>query len=184
MGDGITQELPVLTFTPYNEYAMLRSPALLDWLRSWSGTNTPLLSPEDWFTKGHDLEGGYFNKRRFWINRVKLGTYIWNLSPAAADVALEQIRIARIKRQKFTHIRCLLTCEWLKQMQKISDFYIEIPSGSVGWSTNMYETLLLAVALPFIRHPSWQIRGTPKVCQLVRELHKIFKEEALAAGIF
>ena len=67
--------------------------------KSWFGAESELLEPEDWFEKGHDLTGGY-NKDGFWYTTARKGTFLWCLPPAIADVALEQLRIARIKRQQ------------------------------------------------------------------------------------
>ena len=118
------------------------------------------------------------------MNKVKKGTYLWSPPPAAADVALEQIRISRIKRQSSLHVFVcprLLCNEWLKQMHKMSDFTFEIPAGSSMWPANMHESLILAVALPFIRHPPWQLRGTPKVLRMVRDVRRLLKEDSMAS---
>ena len=116
---------------------------------------------------------------------MRSGTFLWAPAPAVADVSLEQLRIARIKRQSSLHVFVcprLLCNEWLKQMNKMSDFSFEIPVGSAMWPTNMHEKLIVAVALPFIRHPPWQLRGTPKVLRMVREVRGLLKTEPMAKG--
>ena len=65
---------------------------------------------------------------------------MWLLPPAAADVALEQLRIARIKRQDSSHVFVcpqLLCPSWLKQLNKNRDLIFKIPVGAIGWPTDM-----------------------------------------------
>ena len=135
--------------------------------------------------RGHDLEGGAYNAKGFWIHRERKGKFIWAPPPGAADVALERLRIARIKRQSSTHLFVcprLLTTEWRKQFQKTVDFYVEIPACSDYWPVCMYEPLMLGFVLPYLRHPPWQVRGTPKVLSLVRKLRQMLQEDPMAIG--
>ena len=121
----------ILSFIPFHLSALRRHEPLEDWIRSWAGGDLETLTPEGWFTRGHDHDGGY-RKNGFWYHQTKAGTLLWPLPPSAADVAIEQLRIARMKRQDSTHIVIcprLLTSEWLKQFNKAVDFYVEIPAG-------------------------------------------------------
>ena len=175
----------MLTFVPYNLHALERSENLLAWIRSWFGNESELLTPNDWFERGHDLEGGRYNKQGYWLHGIKEGKFIWAPPPAAADVCLEQLRIARIKRQSSTHlIVCprLLTTEWRKQFQKAVDFYVEIPACCDYWPVCMCELLILGFCLPFCRSPPWQFRGTPKVLELVRKLRSVLQTDPMAVG--
>ena len=67
---------------------------------------------------------------------IEPGCFLWTPPPAAADVALEEMRKARIKRQLSTHIFVcprLLTTEWLKQCHKATDCLFELPVGFSVW---------------------------------------------------
>ena len=41
-------------------------------------------------------------------------------------------------------------------------------------------SVMLGICLPYFRHPPWQVRGTPKVFALVRELRKMLQEDSMA----
>ena len=151
MNDGVMKGEEMLKFIPLHLNALERNESLLEWIRSWFGMEKECLSPEYWFVRGHDLEGGSYNQQRFWIHGIRTGKYIWAPAPASADVALEQLRIARIKRQNSTHVFVcprLLTTEWRKQFQKAVDFYVEIPACSDYWPVSMFEPLILGNCFP------------------------------------
>ena len=97
----------MIDYIPYNKTALERFPNLLSWIQSWTGKDLETLNAMDWFYRGHDLDGGRYNEKGFWMNKVRPGTFLLSPPPAAADVALEQMRIARIKRQSSLHVFCL-----------------------------------------------------------------------------
>ena len=76
----------------------------------------------------------------------------------------------------------LFTPAWLKQMIKAVDFYFEVPAGTSFWPGSMHESLNIGVCLPYCKSPPWEIRRTPKVLSLVRELRGVLKEKEVAAG--
>ena len=67
-------------------------------------------------------------------------------------------------------------------MHKMCDLYFEISVGPKFWPTDMHETLMCAVVFPFIRHPPWELRGTPKVLRLVREVCSVLQKDPMATG--
>ena len=94
-------------------------------------------------------------------------------------MALEELRVARIKRQESLHIFIcprLFTSEWLKQLQKAADLLVEIPVGVDCWPLSMHEPLKLAFCFPYIRSKPWELRSTPKMCSVARSLRRVFKE--------
>ena len=120
----------------------------------------------------------------FYFHKVKSGSYIWAPPPACADVALEQLRVARIKRQSSIHVFVcprLFSLAWLKQMIKACDFYFEGPVGTTFWPDSMHEPLTIGVCLPYFNSPPFEFRRTPKVLSLVRQLRGILKKEEVAA---
>jgi hypothetical protein len=100
-GDGVSRGIlnervmagkDMLSFIPLDKSALERSDALLPWIQGWTDQDlSPLcvLSPEDWFTQGHDIQewerplGSLFSKPIH-----KSGCFGWFPPPAAADVAL------------------------------------------------------------------------------------------------
>eukprot|EP00978_Attheya_sp_CCMP212_P004701 scaffold10314_cov60-Attheya_sp.AAC.1 len=90
-----------------------------------------------------------------YVPTIVHGTFIWCPPPAAADIALEQLRQARIKCQDSCHIFIcprLLTCEWIKQLWKAADLVFEVPTGYEGWPTDMLEPLTIGILFPFVPH--------------------------------
>jgi hypothetical protein len=71
------------------------------------------LTPEEWFTTGHDVVGEAKDAGGIWIPQFAAGVRLWVPPPAVADVAIEQMRFARHRRQNSMHIficpRCVLT---------------------------------------------------------------------------
>jgi hypothetical protein len=115
----------------------------------------------------------------FWQHDIKPGQFVWIPPPAAADVALEELRKARIKRQDSTHffiVSRLLTPEWLKQLWKTADLIIQVPPGTPGWPLDMYEPLTIGIVFPFLPHRPWQLKGTPRMCYLARQVRRMFKD--------
>jgi hypothetical protein len=187
MKEGVTAGETMLSFVPIAISALAMHLPLKEWLSSWGGgSSVEFLAPEDWFERGHDLLGGEYDQKGFWRHKVVPGTFVWTPPPAAAEVALEQLRKARIKRQDSLHILAvsrLMTPEWLKQLYtKASDIVFQIPAGCPFWPDTMFEPLTIGICFPFLRSKPWQIRRTPKVLGLGRALRKVLKEEPLAAG--
>ena len=73
-----------------------------DNLQGWLEESIPwklaFLEPEDWFYKGHDLNGVSPDAKGFWRNIVNPGNFVWSPPPVAAQVALEKLRKSRLKR--------------------------------------------------------------------------------------
>ena len=111
---------------------------------------------------------------------IKRGTLVWSPPPAACDVALEELRKARIKRQDSTHIIVcprLMTPLWMKQLFKCCDLVVEISPNCSYWPTNMLEPCVLGICFPYLSVTPWILRGTPKMLQLRRSLSKVWKTD-------
>ena len=175
---GVLEGIPMTEFIPFNETALERTPALEDWIRSWAPSDAVVLEPEDWFELGHDIRSWKPGPGGLKHPVVKPGTWIWAPPPAAADAALEEMRKARHKRQNSLHIFIcprLLTPMWRKLLHKASDVVMELPVGPESWPASMHEPLLMGVCLPFIRHRPWQLRNTPKLCGMGRQVLRLWK---------
>jgi hypothetical protein len=191
--EGVAAGANLLDFVPLNQSAIERSPKLKPWLNEvfsdWSRDQLEYLSPEDWFIRGHDIDGGEIRSQgtRLWIPHHSRGSFIWSPPPAAALVALEQLRIARIKRWDSFHVFVcprLMTPEWRKHLHKTADVVFFIPPGVSFWPADMYEPLMIGIVFPFLPSFPWQRRGTPKMFAVERKLSRLFQEQELAARDF
>eukprot|EP00980_Cylindrotheca_fusiformis_P008541 scaffold1809_cov107-Cylindrotheca_fusiformis.AAC.5 len=189
LNEGVMGGEPMSSFLPLHLTAFERSPELKPWVESWAGSEAVFLTPEDWFIRGHDLcfvgEHTPSPRQRIKKIEVKSGVMIWSPPPAAAMVALEELRKARIKRQRSTHVILiprLCTPMWLKQLYKASDLVLEIPPTCPFWSSNMFEPLFVGILLPFCRCDPWSLRLAPKVCEYQRRLQRVWKVSPVDAG--
>ena len=184
--EGVTAGECMLSFIPLNEDPLTRAPKLKAWIKSWAGNAAEFLTPADWFERGHDHLGGSRDSRGFWTPKIVKGTFIWTLPPGAAEAALEEIRKARHKRQRSTHvIVCprLLAPEWMKQFYKASDLVLSIPAGTADyWPVDMCEPLILGLIFPFINRHPWQLKNTPKMFAMARQMRSLFETEDVVAG--
>ena len=181
LGQGVMAGDAMVAHIPVHLDASKRSPNLVPWIRSWSDEEATHLEPEGWFESGHDIEGWQMGSDGF--ERPKLSevrrTYIWTPAPMAAEVAVAEMRKARIKRQRACHIFVcprLCTTQWVKQLFRSSDFVFELPVGFLCWPADMHEPLLIGVLFPFLSVIPWQIKGSPKMYAVGRELRKMFEE--------
>jgi hypothetical protein len=182
MKEGVSAGCSMLSFIPLHLNAIERSPAVEPWLKSWLGKDAEVLSPEDWFERGHDLLGGKYDAKGFWRHATKKGTFIWNPPPAAASVAIEELRKARIKRQDSMHVFVcprLMKPEWFRQLYKAADIVFDVPVGAAFWPAPMFEPLIIGIAFPFISAPPWQLRSTPKMFKLGWQLRRVWAGEEM-----
>jgi hypothetical protein len=184
--EGVTSGKSMLSFIPLNEDPLDQSPKLKASIKSWAGDVPEFLVPEDWFERGRDHRCGSMNAGGFCSPSIVTGTFIWTLPPGAAEAALEELRKARLKRQRSTHvIVCpkLLTPEWLKQLYKACNLVLSIPAGTADyWPEEMFEPLILGFVLPFINRYPWQLQNTPKMFSMARKMRGMFAAKDLAAG--
>lgn len=184
--EGVSIGQAMSSFCPWHKPPLEVSPLLSSWLESWLGKKFEILEPKDWYIRGHDLWKGQTDSLGFWRWETKPGTFVWNLPPGAANVAIEQLRKARIKRRDSFHVILiprLCTMDWLRQLYRETDLVFTIPAGVDCWPANCCESLTIAFALPFLPFRPWKLQGTPKLCEMERSLRKVFKDESVASGI-
>lgn len=183
--EGVCIGREMLSYIPFHLDSIERSPNVEPWLRSWLGPSAEVLTPTGWFERGHDILGGKYDSKGFWRNTIKPGVFVWNPPPAAAAVALEELRKARIKRQDSLHVFVcprLMKPEWFRLLYKASDIVFDVPVGSPCWPAEMLEPLIIGIAFPYIRHPPWQLRGTPKMFYLGRRMREVWATSKVDPG--
>ena len=67
-------------------------------------------------------------------------------------------------------------------MNKVADLYFVIPPIYVYWDSNNCENLAVAIVIPFLPFRPWQLKGTPKMLSMGRELCNLFKEKNMDTG--
>ena len=141
------------------------------------------LAPEDWFEKGHGIMGWVKPNKGtgWWYPKLEKGEFLWTPPPAAALVAVEELRKARLKRHDSVHcfvVPRLMTTSWLKQLNKVSDILFEVPCNDKHfWTSSQHEPLVVGIVFPFIPHRPWQLRNTPKMVAVERKLRALWKED-------
>jgi hypothetical protein len=185
--EGVSTGEDMLSFIPLHLSATQRSKNIKGWIQSWLGNHAEFLEPADWFERGHDMMGGSKDEKGFWRAKIASGTFVWTPPPAAADVALEELRKARIKRQDSLHVVViprLLKPEWFRQLYKTCDLVFDVPPGADCWPTNMYEPVVFGIVFPFLSRAPWQLRRTPKMFQVARTMREMWEVGDVAAGHF
>ncbi len=66
--EGVMAGESMLSLIPLHLSAISRSPAVLHWIQSWCPISTiQLLTPSEWFERGHGIQGGALNDDGIWI---------------------------------------------------------------------------------------------------------------------
>jgi hypothetical protein len=183
--EGVNAGLDMLTFIPPHLNAIERHPPLLNWLCSWLGHNSELLTPDQWFSRGHSHDGGGYDQNGFWRVKIRSRKFIWAPPPAAADVAVEELRKALIRRRDCTHVFIclrLLTPQWRRHLNKACVLVLFTEAGSEAWPIEMYEPLTIGIVFPFLSVRPWQIHGTTKMIHLGRTTSDLLKDMNMVTG--
>ena len=105
--------------------------------------------------------------------------------PSIADLALEQLRHTRLKRQVSMQVLIapkLFFSRWRIRLYKELDMLLCLPTGLGCWDCDMHEPLILTFAFPFIRFNPWCIKGTPKFHAMSRQMQKLWKKTDMDRG--
>ena len=181
LGGGVMDGRSMISYIPIHLGAIDRHPALEEWLRSWTTDELIHLAPTDWFDQGHDIDG--WRQCHDGFSRPILReqrAYLWSPPPFAADIAVAEMRKARIKRQSSTHVFvCPRLCasSWVRQVFKAADIVLEIPAGQSCWPHDMHEPLIIAILFPFLRSRPWQLRNTPKMYAMGSSVRRLLKDK-------
>ena len=184
---GVMAGKKMLDFVPIHLTAFERTPLLKPWLESFMDTSVEWLETKDWFTRAHDIIEDKFelNSDGFSLPCVKSGTFVWTPSPCSAEAAVEELRKARHKRQKSKHVFIvprLMQPLWRKHLYKAADIVLTIKPGHPAWPIEMYEPLTIAFVFPFISFKPWQLRGSPQLMALGKQLSEMWIEDTRREG--
>jgi hypothetical protein len=185
MKEGVSAGLSMMSFVPFHLSALDRSPPIREWITSWLGEGAEFLEPKDWFERGHDTLGGSYDAKGFWRSKFKTGKMVWMPPPAAADVALEELRKARIKRQDSLHVFVvprLMKPYWFRQLYKTADVVFDVPPGACCWPTHMFEPVVVGLILPYLNRSPWCVRASPKMRAMERKMRKVWDSPDMASG--
>jgi hypothetical protein len=176
--EGVMGGDPILEHIPLHLGALDRSPSVLDWINTWAGTGGhQALSPTEWHTLGQNLSGGQPNADGIWMPNYTSGARIWAPPPAAARVAVEQLRRSRHSHTDTYHVFVvprLMSYEWMRHLLRESDLLFVVKAGELScWPTDMHEPLVVSLCLPFIRRAPWKLRRTPKLLGTERQLREM-----------
>jgi hypothetical protein len=134
--EGVMRGCPITDFVPLHLDPLEREPKLRVWLELLTeGLDPCFLSPEGWYTTGHTL-----------------GTFIWTPAPAAAEVVVEQLGRARLKRPESMHVIVVprvMTGRWRRLLSRGSECWIKIDWDGIWSLTDHFEPLLLFLCLPY-----------------------------------
>ena len=93
----------MLSCIPLHLEALEVAPNILPWVQDWLSPDSISLKPEECFELGHEVVGWTTNCDNMEVYILRKEYYIWSPPPSAADIALEQMRKARLKRQDSWH---------------------------------------------------------------------------------
>lgn len=190
LNEGVMKGDDILEFVPLHLSALERQPKLEGWIRSFVlparlREEIIFLDYEGWFERAHDIVGGSKNADGVWIPEYREATYIWTPPPAAAQVAVEQLRRARLKREGSTHIMILprlMTPEWRRQLFRVSDLCLELPFDNIWDKAGQHEPLTLAIVFPFLSHSPWQLKRSQAFLAMGNVLRRLWKEDQVTTG--
>ena len=187
--EGVMSGVSMLQFVPIHLGAFERAPdSLLQWIRGWTGSpGLEPLTPNQWFTLGQNIAGGYKGEDGLWFPEYKTDTRLWAPAPAAGRPVMEQLRTSRHRHFNCLHVLVcprLMCHEWRRGVLKEADFVFYIPAGARDfWPKDMCEPLMVAVCLPFIRHFPWKLQRAPKLLEMERRVREVFKGDDSDPGI-
>jgi hypothetical protein len=90
--EGVIADQNFLEFFPLEQTALERLPDLLETIQRWfPGEPLEVLSPNDWYQKGHDIRGWKCGCHLCYPI-IKAGSYLWQPAPAAAKFAVAELQ--------------------------------------------------------------------------------------------
>jgi hypothetical protein len=179
--EGVMAGIPMLQFVPLHLSPLDRYAALLSWIQDWvPHPALRALLPSEWYDKGHGIHGGQYDSRGLWIpTPIEDSWLLWCPPPAAADIAINELMFSRHKCTHINHVFVvprLATHLWRKKLYKTCDIVLTLPPGSRPfWPVNAHAPLLIGLTLRFLSYSPWQLRQTPAILALGRDLQSLWE---------
>jgi hypothetical protein len=169
-----------LSAAPLHMSPVQRAPGLAAWVRSWLDSSATIATPSDWFHDAQQWGAQY-------AEQPVSQSWVWDLPPAAAIHALEELGVARLKRHELLRgvvlIPNLLQHEWHRRFIRVVDVYFQIAPGSiVEWPTSMHEPLTIGLFFPLLRFRPWSWKRVPFMAALGVTLSTMYKVSDPDAG--
>jgi hypothetical protein len=169
-----------LSAAPLHLSPIQRSSGLKAWLRTWTDASMCVATPSDWFLDAQQC--GAQN-----CEQPVSQTWIWDLAPAAAIHALEELGVARLRRHEILRgvvlVPALLQHEWHRRFIRVVDVYFQIAPGTIDeWPTAMHEPLTVGLFFPLLRNRPWSWKRVPFMAALGVTLSKMYKTGDPDAG--
>jgi hypothetical protein len=95
--EGVMTRRSMTSFVPLSKSTLERDDRVEPWIRSWAGNALEVLSPNDWFNRGQGIDGYAVDDLGKLMPSHSAGVFLWHPPPAAASVAVEELRRARHK---------------------------------------------------------------------------------------
>jgi hypothetical protein len=166
---------------PLHLSSIQRSSKVEGWLSHWISEPHSIAQPRHWFYEAQqagDHRGAFIQPK----------TWVWDLPPAAALHALEELGLARLKRHECLRgvviIPLLMEHEWRRKFIKITDLQFDVPAGAFPfWPKEMHESLTIGLYLPLLRISPWSWKCVPFMASLGMALSRMFKAGDPDAGV-
>lgn len=170
----------MLNFVPLHLTPIDRQPSLLPWVQYWTGQeDLHPLWPEGWYKEGQSHIGMTSPDNSLRLVEQPDTWFLWDLQPSAAEAALEALNESRIKQMHLSHVvLCprIFTHQWRKRLQKLADLTFELPLGKHPfWPHTEHEPLIIGAILRFSLKSPWQVKQSPCILGLVRELQALWE---------
>jgi len=185
--EGVMKGMSMLDYVPLDATCLKRSPLLKEKIKSCidpylkaTHLEARFLTEFDWFNLGHDIVGGSLNDENIWVPEYKSGFNIWCPAPAAGQHAIEQLRLARLKKTTSVHlfiIPRIFTSLWRKQIYRCADLVFDMPFDSCLWTQELqHEPLTVAFLFPFLTFKPWQLRRSFSFLGMGRVLRRLWEK--------
>jgi hypothetical protein len=129
----------ILHTVPLDKSPCARLTKLWEWIQSWAGDEVCFAEPKHWFeevTQQHEYHETYT-------------TWVWDLPPAAAIHAIEELAMGRGKRHNVLRgivlIPRLLKPEWFWRFSRLVHCYFVVHPGTPFWGREMLEPLFVGL---------------------------------------
>ena len=149
----------MLSFVPLNKGVIITQLEFLDWINTWSSyEHRKLMEPEEWFVEDHVIVGYGVNADGIRASLLRSGFFVWSPRAVMENMAVEELRRARHKRQSSFHIFICpkrLKHRCIGQLHKAADLVMEIRARKPYWNKNQHESLIIGVFFTFLPCNPW-----------------------------